>query len=69
METPQESRRLTVSAACTASEKSAAELAVRIDKLGSVSEALRSHTLSDLIERGMELEAKLATMAAEDSAA
>lgn len=58
-----------LSAAVSEEEKSAAELAVRIDKLGTVSEALRTRTVTQLIERGRELLSHLEQMSQEEAVA
>lgn len=62
MEPTQEPRKKQLAAAVTEAEKDAVELAVKVDDLGSVSEALRTRTVSELIERGNELLARLKTM-------
>lgn len=61
MEISQEPRRSQIGAAVTAGEKKAIELAVEVDGLGSVSEALRRFTAQQLIDRGEELLAHLRT--------
>lgn len=55
----QEPRSKQLAAAVSEAEKKAAELAVEVDKLGSVSEALRVMTVDQLIGRGRELMARL----------
>jgi hypothetical protein len=63
METQQEPRKKVVNAAVTETEKEAVEMAVKVDELGSVSEALRRFTVTQLIERGEEILSHLRTVA------
>lgn len=63
-QTQEDRRATTISAAVSFDEREAIHLAVRIDKLTSVSEALRSQTVTQLIERGRTLLAQLEQLSA-----
>jgi hypothetical protein len=60
---PTEPRKQVVAAAVSQGEKKAIELAVEVDGLGSVSEALRANTVTALIARGEALIARLRDVA------